>query len=309
MVTLSTLPSLDLGFALYLDGSLVGQLGLSNGSLAAPSGGDPALMRDDITLCARSDLDPTDPRYFDGAVAHVALFGAPLAASQVAALYAAYANATPPAANASAAASGALAAPAPPPPASTGDGGGSNAGLITGVVFASIGAAAAVAALLALAVSAARNRGRARRFDRFNDDPFAAAAAATGGAFPAGGGPAAAVAAPYGGASIQLSSGASGNLKPADAPAAGRPHSQLSAVSSQAPGGTPPGGSPARAAAAAAAGGGPPEYASRLIPSAGPGSVASHATTLTDEVEIEPGKRGLFKNKEARVVVPDDLGP
>ncbi len=65
---------------------LVGSLSAGNRSTTdnayvAPTGGDAALMDDAIHVCARSDLSPS--RFFDGSVAHVALWDDALNGTQV----------------------------------------------------------------------------------------------------------------------------------------------------------------------------------------------------------------------------------
>ncbi|KAK9823790.1 hypothetical protein WJX72_005525 [[Myrmecia] bisecta] len=93
MVTLATNSDGSLGFSLFLDGQLAGNMpGNETAYANDPVGGLPAVLSRRITLCARADLDPS--RYFSGSLAHLMLFSQGLTDTQVAAIYRAYINST-----------------------------------------------------------------------------------------------------------------------------------------------------------------------------------------------------------------------
>ena len=193
MITLSTLPEGGDGYVLYIDGSLAGEIKnttqLPDGTEAVPTGGDPALMANEIFLCARSDLvtaGQEEARYYDGSLAHVMLFDAALSAYQIKDLYDTY---NPDKYDVTStdvveySDDYAAAKDAGMMESSTGDdGGGSSAGTVAGIVIAVFGGMIALAALAALAVSEMRRRRRTRggpggssgahgsRFERFQDN-------------------------------------------------------------------------------------------------------------------------------------------
>jgi hypothetical protein len=282
MITLSTLVNDSPGFALYVDGGLAGvlhqNLQLNNGSLAVPTGGDPALMEDDIILCARSDLSHAEDRFYDGALTNLMIFDAAVTADQVKTLYSAY--------NPEAYSQAVLDASGGAPSGtavqgnsvneeSGGESGGSSgmdAGLIVGIVFGVIGGTAALVALAVFAASALRNRRAMRRFERFADTGQAWYGDG-GGPGNGNGGPGmheAAVAAaggplgPTDGTlTIQLSNGGSGKLKD------GSRMSSMTTKSGEL--------------------GASPRAQSGVEYARSPGSIASHST-MTDDVEIESGE-------------------
>lgn len=189
---------------MYIDGKLAGQLQqsdrLANGSYVVPTGGDPALMSDDIFLCARSDLDPNEDRYYDGALANLMLFNAALTGTQIEALYNTYnpemyatkegtasSEAVAEASTASATYDTAEAALEAKDAGeySTSDGGGGgglSAGAIVGIAFGVMGGLFLVTVIGLLVGTAVRRRRAARRFHRFYDMP------PTGGGGSGGGG-------------------------------------------------------------------------------------------------------------------------
>ena len=226
MITLVTLPhtqgnTSEGGFILFIDGDeegkLVKSVQLPNSTLmAVPTGGDPALMNTDIFLCARSDLSSTaeGDRYFDGAVAHLAVWDAALTPLQIKAVYETYNPAryavkeenmlgideigtTSEAALqlkdegmfASGAGAEYVSAAAAADDSST-----ASAGLVAVIVMVSVAAAAAIAVALAMAVRAVRRRHRATTFTRFYDNDPAITGGGGGGdddgsvAVPSGGG-------------------------------------------------------------------------------------------------------------------------
>lgn len=74
MLTLSTQPGGGSGFAMYLDGTLVGNVSAAtrvmvNGVLMPVAGGDPILPQGNITLCDRADGNAD--RNFNGQLAQV----------------------------------------------------------------------------------------------------------------------------------------------------------------------------------------------------------------------------------------------
>ena len=182
MITLSTLPEGGDGYVLYIDGTLAGEIKsttqLPDGTEAVPTGGDPALMGNDIFLCARSDLATAgqdEARYYDGSLAHVVLFDAALRADQIKDLYDTYdpykydvaGSAVVEYSDEYAAAKDAGMVESSvssfggssTTPAGEGDGG-SNAGMVAGIVIAVIGGMLALASLAALAVGEMRRRQR-----------------------------------------------------------------------------------------------------------------------------------------------------
>lgn len=196
MITLGTLPEGGDGYVLYIDGSEAGQIKstttLPDGTTVVTTGGDPALMGNDIFVCARSDLaiaGQEEARYYDGAVAHVMLFDAALTPDQIKDLYDTYDPSKYEDASAmieaTAAAEYVAAKDAGMETSSfTGDGGDnseSSAGFVAGVVIAVMGGIIALAAVTALAVGEIRRRRRgggpgfvsgganAARFERFQE--------------------------------------------------------------------------------------------------------------------------------------------
>ncbi|KAL4426385.1 hypothetical protein ABPG77_004679 [Micractinium sp. CCAP 211/92] len=331
MITLSTLPNGTKGYALFVDGASVGELGpgmkTADGTPVDATGGGPADLTDSIYLCSRSDSD--QQRFFDGSVAHLLLFDHALTAKNVAGLFQTYSlNSTGKACRSgeptTTAASG-------PPADSLYADGYSSYGLstpeIAGIVAASLGGLIALLSLGALAVGHYRRKTRGKRFERFEDSPAAAAGASTAGpGLP-----------PQ--LSIQLSNGKSMSL--ASSPIAlPTYHSVLSNVSTQAASSTASGvprlptansGMPLLPASSSGVGG-PPLAPRRTasgttrggvaIPAAG--SPFASAAALEGDAEgagegtaaaaaagspgtgvtVQPGRRGLFSNTGARVVPP-----
>ncbi|KAL4548009.1 hypothetical protein Ndes2526B_g07220 [Nannochloris sp. 'desiccata'] len=213
MISLTTLPDNEgngeggsgaEGYVLYVDGIESGKISqptpLADGSMAVPTGGDPALMSHDIFLCSRSDLGNSidAARYYDGSLANLMLFDAALTAEQIQALYDAYnpgkytlsggeGEEVVLASEKSAEALEAKDAGEGGASSSDGGSGGLSGGEITGIVFAAIGATAALIAIGMLAVGALRNKrgggggggggGRGQgKFERFEENAFTAAA-------------------------------------------------------------------------------------------------------------------------------------
>uniref|UniRef100_A0A061S6Z7 Laminin G domain-containing protein n=1 Tax=Tetraselmis sp. GSL018 TaxID=582737 RepID=A0A061S6Z7_9CHLO len=87
MLTLSTLPSGERGFRMYVDGNLSGELS----TLAAErrgmdiDGGRPLLPDSEIILCGRVDLQKD--RHFEGEIAQLSLYARALEEAEVASLY------------------------------------------------------------------------------------------------------------------------------------------------------------------------------------------------------------------------------
>lgn len=326
MITLSTLPNGTKGYALYVDGAWVGELGPGSttvdGRSVDATGGGPADLTDSIYLCSRSDSD--HQRFFDGSVAHLLLFDRALTPQNVAGLYQIYdVNSTgEPTAMA---ASGPT---ADPQYASGAASYGLSTPEIAGIVFASLGGFIALLSLGALAVGHYRRETRGKRFERFEDSP----AAAAGGGSPAAGLP------PQ--LSIQLSNGKSLSL--GSSPEALPPYqSALSDVSTQAASstasgvprlptansgmpllpasgsgvGTPP--PPSRRTASATTRGGvaipaagSPFASAAALGEGGEGgsegtpSMATAGSNPAGGVTVEAGRRGLFRGSGARVMLP-----
>jgi hypothetical protein len=348
MVTLSTLPSRAPGYALFVDGAPAGELfaakRLPDGAYATPAGGDAVLMTGNITLCARADLAESDEeaRYYDGAVAHLAVFDAPLTAEHVALLYAAY-TAGGGAGGLSAAAAGG---------ADDGGGSGLSGGEIAGIVLVTLGAAALLATALALLI-AHRRRQSAARFQPYREEeappPCGGAGAGAGYGSPGGGAagapgspPAAwgengshigakappaygsaggAAAGAWGGAAgaklagVQLSplssapsgsgSAASARIKlgaAADGGGAPAPPSARGSPSVE----QPLAGGAGRSPGGASVGGGNPFDAGG---SSSPAGSAASRSGGSEDIEIQAGRRTLLPGggRSARIVVPDDL--
>jgi hypothetical protein len=216
MITLTTLPNNGdngaggigaQGYVLYVNGVESGKISkptpLADGSMAVPTGGDPALMSRDIFLCSRSDLGNSvdTARYYDGALANLMLFDTALTAEQIQALYEAYnpskyaisgdkgvgegvflaSEKSAEALEAKDAGEGGASSGSGDDGGGGGGGGGGglSGGEITGIVFAVIGATAALVAIGMLAVGALRNRrgghggggGRGQgKFERFEEN-------------------------------------------------------------------------------------------------------------------------------------------
>lgn len=304
MITLTTLADGQPGYALFVDGVLGGALTQSsvqpdNTSVPEVTGGMPALMGSDIFLCARSDLSVTDVRYYDGAIANVMLFQEALDAPAIAALYGTY-NPTVYESAADAPLVMSTSEGNPQALAAKDAGafganetssygyysGGMSAGLIVGIVLASIGGAVGLAAVGILAVNGVRRRRQHGRFQRF-EDPHDTYPPMTG------------VERGYGTnadgtLNIQLASANSDKFKPME--------SGTSYSSSVASLGPAAGLSPVSSMAAAS----PASNMPLGVRQGGPGSVAS---TMTDDVEIAPGRRTLFGKTGTRIVVPEHLEP
>jgi hypothetical protein len=391
MITLTTIPVEDQqqesggngtsgtsGYVLYVDGKESGKISqptpLVDGSVAVPTGGDPALMSHNIYLCSRSDLGDTldTARYYDGALANLMLFDTALSTEQVEVLYETY----NPAKYNQTGGDGTMVL-ASEKSADTlqakdaGDGsgvdgsGGSglSGGEVAGIVFAVIGATAALIAIGMLAVGALRQKrgggggggGGLGKFERFQENPFTSVGPVSPsyaergyGFYNNNGSGGTATNVPPGSSSkypstptnsppssIQLSS--SGQLKPipsgvlmseASLPVQTNPsalglhhvhvrtsgNSITSAGGSGGGGGNPFGGGAAPLAgvslpSATASPFVPPSTSVPTTPHSPAGTEFSGASgsTMSDDVEIEPGKRnilGVGKKSSARIVLP-----
>lgn len=181
MITVSTFKEGG-GFAVYIDGQNVATLEVGDRALdgdAVPAqGGDELAPNGDIFLCARSDLNPQDPRYFDGSVTQLVLFNEALETEQVEGMYDWYESLMPknevsavmavtpssgdPNAGGESSSSGSG--------SSSGGDDGLSGGAIAGIVIGVLAAVALVGALAYYGLRKNKEKRAGGKFDRFVDN-------------------------------------------------------------------------------------------------------------------------------------------
>ncbi|KAK2080285.1 hypothetical protein QBZ16_000138 [Prototheca wickerhamii] len=165
MITLSTHPNRTRGYALYLDGQLAasmwdGMTDSQNKTIEA-TGGDAITSSDTITLCGR--YDKIASRYYDGQLANLMVWSAPLGDGEVQQLYRAYTSAGP-SPDAPVTAAGQESQFASPP---SGGSGGLSGGAIAGIV---IGALAGAGILVMATLLLLKRRRGAHTFERYKEE-------------------------------------------------------------------------------------------------------------------------------------------
>eukprot|EP00884_Botryococcus_braunii_P015271 jgi/Botrbrau1/2427/Bobra.0395s0049.1 len=178
MVTLTTHTDGSKGYALYVDGTLAGNLTAQSrnnatGNLAQVGGGRPINLGR-IYLCTRADLDPD--RFFNGSIAHLSLYDQAFSTQNVSFLYTAYATAVPTAAlsappGSPAGVQGSSQVQAQPVESSSSDGSGLSAGAIIGIVAGSLAGAAMLTLVIITLIGAARKR-QVKAFRKYTNDAF-----------------------------------------------------------------------------------------------------------------------------------------
>lgn len=88
MVTLTSSPTVDNAFSLYLNGTLISTYTEPQASGSAGSGGFPLSFSVPMLLCAEEDAAPDN--FFQGRVAHLTIFSGALTRSEVQSLYQTY---------------------------------------------------------------------------------------------------------------------------------------------------------------------------------------------------------------------------
>ncbi|GAB4817823.1 hypothetical protein N2152v2_004869 [Parachlorella kessleri] len=321
MITLSTFPNDTKGYTLFVDGREVGSLASNVSASALPGaakapGGDPALMTDSITLCARSDFDVD--RFYDGSVAHLMLFNDALAPDQVATLYQIYGGSSNQNSSTVQQAGGggleqskSVFEDSGEDPGYGGYASSSSSGLSTGAVVGIVVGSAVALALLVAGLMVFVSRGRRRRYEEFTDTTYGGAGAA-GGVERHLSHSLSGMSDPGSPTMIQLSHGnslklykdlsteapageLSGSFKPSPEAVAGLRFTPPPPSRPAQPPPTPAGSETPMPPPEAAGGG-------------GGGSVASRS--LTEDVEVDTGKRGMLgfgKKKAARIILPGSM--